>query len=734
MPLIIITALGMLLPLVGTRAMASSEVLQSPLNRLDMRRSTKLEVAGVVPLQLDREQLDRIRDLEHVTLLDFPVEFGQSLDLHLHRREITRPWSRIVSMRKTRDGRIKEVPLDAPDIVLLGGTVIGVEDSLVSLAIDDTGVQGYMKVGTHQYIVATKPGFPPMIYRTDLAGHLVDLAEHFCSTPDPADPVGHGTATASLVPGECREISIALETDYELLGNVFGGNVTATLNYLAALMSAINEIYVEQLNVHMYASYIRLWETPDDPWTQDGGTGDQLGEFRNYWAANMNSVQRDLAHFISGRSLGGGVAWLPGLCGDFAYALSANINGSFPIPIEDLNDQNWDLMVVAHEFGHNFGAPHTHSIGVDGCGNNDCSQLPGTIMSYCHLCSGGLSNILLEFHPANRDNMWALLDSVDCDYGGFSGPPLAVNDTVTTTNDTGILLDVLRNDIEANCEPITLVGFDSTSSQGATISLSEGSGPDGRDQLLYEPNTSISGTDTFEYVIRNAALFPQEASATVSVDIDSFRPAENPTGDTPGIRVDYYQLEPLSVLPDFDTLTPIGDEIQPEVDFSSTGGEFINSGLSDDVGAVFSGWITVDTPGFWTFYLESDDGSRLLIGDEVVVDNDGLHPMQERQGDIGLEAGTHAIRIEFFERGGGAGIIARWAGEGVSKQVIPASAWSHGGEIIADPDFNDDGRVDGEDLGVLLGAWGTKNAIIDLDGNLLIDGGDLGVLLGAWTG
>jgi hypothetical protein len=45
-------------------------------------------------------------------------------------------------------------------------------------------------------------------------------------------------------------------------------------------------------------------------------------------------------------------------------------------------------------------------------------------------------------------------------------------------------------------------------------------------------------------------------------------------------------------------------------------------------------------------------------------------------------------------------------------------------------DLNGDGRVDGADLGILLGSWGT--AANDLNGDGQVDGADLGVLLGDW--
>ncbi len=47
-------------------------------------------------------------------------------------------------------------------------------------------------------------------------------------------------------------------------------------------------------------------------------------------------------------------------------------------------------------------------------------------------------------------------------------------------------------------------------------------------------------------------------------------------------------------------------------------------------------------------------------------------------------------------------------------------------------DFNNDGIVDGADLGSLLGAWGSSGVPQDLNGDGEVDGADLGTLLGAW--
>jgi len=55
-------------------------------------------------------------------------------------------------------------------------------------------------------------------------------------------------------------------------------------------------------------------------------------------------------------------------------------------------------------------------------------------------------------------------------------------------------------------------------------------------------------------------------------------------------------------------------------------------------------------------------------------------------------------------------------------------------EPPASGDINEDGSINGADLGLLLAAWGTPDPDADLNGNGVVDGGDLGLLLAAWSG
>ncbi len=57
------------------------------------------------------------------------------------------------------------------------------------------------------------------------------------------------------------------------------------------------------------------------------------------------------------------------------------------------------------------------------------------------------------------------------------------------------------------------------------------------------------------------------------------------------------------------------------------------------------------------------------------MENDGLHGMDRRAGKVALRAGFHALRVEWFNSRGGAGLEVRWAGPGVGAEVpIPADA------------------------------------------------------------
>jgi hypothetical protein len=697
------------------------------------------------PLEIDEARLDLLKTAfltdATVRMNGVPLPGMRSVDLELER---IMPFDSDARIEVRRADGIHMMAV--PETMILGGEVVGEPGSTAFIAYTESGVDGWITSRGISYGISDGVGRQPSVHRLDIIP--VDTTQDFCQADLITQPLmkrgslqvpaGASSETGGLAGsigiGPCQRVRLAIETDQELL-EIFGGDSQATVGYIATLVSAASYVYSRDLNSAIVISSLRLWET-EDPWGQTS-TGDQLYEYQAYWESNEEDVSRDLGHFLSGRGLGGGVAWLGVMCDTtYNYGLSANLSGAFPYPLENNSAQNWDPMVFMHELGHNFGAPHTHDLSPapDNCAGGDCSVGAfGTIMSYCHTCPGGLGNVRMEFCPQNISNISNHITQSGCDFN-VTDDTMCLADEVMTGMEAPVYIDVLQNDLGVNCSFAEIDSFDLVGSQGGQIELVTGWGPDGRSALRYTPVDEFLGSEFFEYTsVINGVL--DSCMVTVVVEEaeppDPLRIPENPVGTTPGVEVAYYALEPVSFLPDFSQLESFASEVIGDIDYASTNGAFMGSGLVDDVGALFVGWVEIPFAGQWRFATDSDDGSALFIGEQRVVDNDGTHPMQERLGTIGLEAGVHAIRVEFFERGGGAGLNVKYGAPGGALQVIPAAAWAHGGSLLQGPDLNGDGMVGGEDLSILLSQWGGVGSA-DFDEDGFVGGADLAYLLSYW--
>ena len=111
-------------------------------------------------------------------------------------------------------------------------------------------------------------------------------------------------------------------------------------------------------------------------------------------------------------------------------------------------------------------------------------------------------------------------------------------------------------------------------------------------------------------------------------------------------------------LPDFSALTPFR-EGELESGMLALG----PLGERQNYGAVFTGSIDAAEAGKHTFFLNSDDGTRVFIDDREVVAYDGVHgAAKEQRGEVVLAAGPHQLRLEFFQGGGGQVLDFAYAG------------------------------------------------------------------------
>ncbi len=394
-----------------------------------------------------------LRGRHTVRLTEFPIADDRHIDLRLEQFSVLTSNARICE--GTAHG---DAPIEDLEVALFNGTVVGRPDSWVFLGVSPGFTNGVIHIGQEEeYIVApVREGrlgggnTKHIVYERFATRAFAPPSKFDCGTRAAADePAMHRPTRAPQQDERSprsshvqRVVFIAVDGDYEY-GQSFSSTSRA-LEYTLHLFGAISVIYERELNVKIGIPWARVWSTNSDPYTvTEGGScsfclGDAWEEFRAFWESNMDGVDRDLGHLLSGKAFASaGLAEIDALCSNSrGFAISSDMNGSFPTPPTDGDPDNDDLIIVAHEIGHNFGSHHTHCYeppidqcyGCEDCSDEgfsiafgwscDCANLgtgfcsacsgscyhgphvhtQGTLMSYCQRRTGGFANIDLEFH------------------------------------------------------------------------------------------------------------------------------------------------------------------------------------------------------------------------------------------------------------------------------------------------------------------------------------------------
>ncbi|MGB0330235.1 MAG: zinc-dependent metalloprotease [Planctomycetota bacterium] len=384
------------------------------------------EKLGEAVLSTDLDDIEALTQLKTVTLTGVPLPNGTSISLELERLNLTR---RRFGVHV--DGALVPDLIDGLDLSVWKGRIAGDDHSDVMLGFSNAGSRGWIRSRDGLVHLLTMPHedgswrAAPGVLVTEEDLNLQGLFHRGgCkalppSAPPAPRPVSQGSATSQIMIQETiclRECTVAMETDYQLFQRF--NNVNAATAYLTTLLSFISDRYEAQAETALTFPYLQLYTNSNDPWvTPDtgGDAGDMLNEFVSAWQGNV-PMGAALGHMMSGASLGGGVAFLGGLCSSTAnFGVSGNINGNVNFPVVQ-SPTNWDFLVVAHEIGHNFNSPHTHdfcppidqcaaSSAFGQCQSTSVCANTGTIMSYCHTCPGGTNNMTTYFHPLTAELM-----------------------------------------------------------------------------------------------------------------------------------------------------------------------------------------------------------------------------------------------------------------------------------------------------------------------------------------
>jgi hypothetical protein len=410
---------------------ADAATIQSPYRPTSSpEAAARLSSAGQEALDFDRAVLSALRMAAGpVRIEGFPLSPGSLGALELERFEVLAEGARV-----SVSGPDGEKTLPFPSIAHFSGKVVGEPDSSVYLAAFEDRLVAYVRSGAGtSYVGPDESKNDHVVRSADSPLNHRELADTFsCGVEElPAALTANAEPSypAPLAPlAGLKQAAVRVETDFELYDKF--DDPAEVAGWVATLYGAINVAYERDLDLHLALAEVHVWTggAGSDPYVSTS-TRTQLDEVGDWWHANRPtaSYPRALVHYLSGKSVSGGVAWLSVLCsGDFssgnghyggAYGVT-QVYGSFPL-------QMWDQFATAHETGHNAGSHHTHcySPAIDHCYNGEsgcytgAQENPGpgngTIMSYCHLM--GWSYVSLEFHQRCIDEqMMPEINSAAC--------------------------------------------------------------------------------------------------------------------------------------------------------------------------------------------------------------------------------------------------------------------------------------------------------------------------------
>ena len=279
------------------------------------------------------------------------------------------------------------------------GIVKGDNQSTASVSIIDGKISGIISQKTGNFNLGLEGDSGNYILFNEQ--DLKQKSNFTCATDEmPVRVMGQNLvketpATSSLASNvACGSVEIYLEADSALFVQQ-GGTIANTVSYINSVFSKVATLYSNE-GLSIVISEIKVWNTTD-PYVGYTSTSNVLSAFRSTIGTSFNGR---LAHFLSGRSLGGGVAYIDVLCAkSYGHGVSANLSTYNP----NLPTYSWNVEVITHELGHNFGSPHTQSCSwpggaldncyatEEGCPPGPAPTNGGTIMSYCHLTSTGIN-------------------------------------------------------------------------------------------------------------------------------------------------------------------------------------------------------------------------------------------------------------------------------------------------------------------------------------------------------
>ncbi|MES2002984.1 MAG: alpha-L-fucosidase [Bacteroidota bacterium] len=203
------------------------------------------------------------------------------------------------------------------------------------------------------------------------------------------------------------------------------------------------------------------------------------------------------------------------------------------------------------------------------------------------------------------------------------------------------------------------------STAGATLQYSSNNGK----FIAYTQPFEVKGDAVIKaFATKGNSYLPSDTAETKTAGL-SLMKSVTATKVLPGLNYRYYESDVMnmSVFKEAAALKQgVADKVSVTI-----------KQRKEKYGLVFEGYIRIDKTTGYTFFTTSDDGSILEIDGQVVVNNDGNHGFEEKEGRCYLEKGYHTIKLRYFDSGGGNNLLFSYQPINQAKTEVPATVLFH---------------------------------------------------------
>ncbi len=257
----------------------------------------------------------------------------------------------------------------------------------------------------------------------------------------------------------------------------------------------------------------------------------------------------------------------------------------------------------------------------------------------------------LHIKQLGQEGKYAVYEIESGDYEFLSKGPKRLLKHIILSNPI-----IHPGDTLAQVRDSILVHITSDVAEAAIHYTTDGSEPDSTSSLFRKPFYISKPTK----IRARAMLNGYESSFVKSNYFDFIDPKTN------GLTYQYYDGAWMKI-PEFAKLTPL----KSGTTYRFTLDDIIST--RDEFALSFNGKIKINKAGNYTFYIQSNDGSKLFINNQLVIDHDGPHGADiEKSGKIVLQQGVFPIKLDYFQAGGGMYLLLKYSGPGIEKQEVPA--------------------------------------------------------------